>query len=252
MASHPPAKCCTVGVKHEGEPTGQDIKIDSIQAYLATPDPSNAHEGRGILYSPDVIGVWQNARLMADQYAANGYLCLIVDLFNGDPLPLNFGDDPNFNIMSWIEQGSTGDNPHTPEFIDRIVSRAIEWLKVDKKITHLGAVGYCIGAKYVIRHFPEVQVGYIAHPAFVTKEELAGFKAPLSIAAAETDGLFTAELRHKSEDILAKNGQPYQISLYSHVAHGFSVRCDISKKVEKFAKDQAFLQAIAWFDSWLL
>jgi len=95
-------------------------------------------------------------------------------------------------------------------------------------------------------------VGYVAHPAFVEKDELARFKAPLSISAAEKDVLFTAELRHDSEGILAKNGQPYQIALYSHVAHGFSVRCDLSKKVEKFAKDQAFLQAIAWFNNWLL
>jgi len=34
--------------------------------------------------------------------------------------------------------------------------------------------------------------------------------------------------------------------------HGFAVRCDASKKVEKFAKEQAFLQAVNWFDEYLL
>ena len=136
-----------------GEPTGQDIKIGSHDAYLATPDPSNAHQDCGILYCPDVIGIWQNARLMADQYAANGYLCLIIDLFNGDPLPLNFGDDADFNIMTWIAQGSTGDNPHTPEAIDPIVAQAIQWLKVNKNVKKLGAVGYCIGAKVGLLSF---------------------------------------------------------------------------------------------------
>ncbi|KAL4916106.1 dienelactone hydrolase [Aspergillus aurantiobrunneus] len=250
MASLPPGKCCTIGVKHEGEPTGQDIKIGPYDAYLATPDPSNAHRDAAILYLPDVIGIWQNSKLMADQYAANGYLCLIIDLFNGDALPLNF--PAGFDLMSWLANGSTGDNPHTKEAVDPIVVQAIDWLRSEKGITKLGAVGYCFGAKYVARHFPAIQVGYFAHPSFVDEEELAGFQGPLSIAAAETDSIFPAELRHKSEAILAQGEHPYQITLYSQVAHGFSVRCDTSKKVERFAKDQAFLQAVAWFDNWLL
>lgn len=40
----------------------------------------------------------------------------------------------------------------------------------------------------------------------------------------------------------------YQINLFSGVEHGFAVRGDISKKHIKFAKEQAFFQAVAWFD----
>lgn len=58
-------------------------------------------------------------------------------------------------------------------------------------------------------------------------------------------------MRHKSEEILKGTGLPYQINLYSGVEHGFSVRADISQKHAKFAKEQAFFQAIAWFDEWL-
>lgn len=106
--------------------------------------------------------------------------------------------------------------------------------------------------QYVARHYPAIQVGFFAHPSFVDEDELAGFKGPLSIAAAETDEIFPAEKRHASEKILAKGGHPYQINLYSQVVHGFSVRCDLSKPVEKYAKEQAFLQAVTWFDTWLL
>lgn len=84
------------------------------------------------------------------------------------------------------------------------------------------------------------------------EDELAAITGPLSIAAAETDSIFPTEKRHKSEEILQKTGQPYQINLYSGVEHGFSVRCDLSKKVEKFAKEQAFFQAVQWFDEYLL
>jgi dienelactone hydrolase len=74
----------------------------------------------------------------------------------------------------------------------------------------------------------------------------------LSIAAAETDDIFPTDKRHKSEEILKTVGQPYQLNLFSGVSHGFSVRGDISKKIQKFAKEQAFLQAVSWFNEYLL
>ena len=107
--------------------------------------------------------------------------------------------------------------------------------------------------QYVVRHFRSgIDVGYLAHPSFVEEEELEGITGPLSIAAAETDSIFPADKRHKSEEILKKTGKPYQINLYSGVVHGFSVRGDSSNKVERFAREQAFLQAVQWFDNWLL
>jgi dienelactone hydrolase len=85
----------------------------------------------------------------------------------------------------------------------------------------------------------------------VEEDELAAITGPLSIAAAETDSIFPAEKRHKSEEILVKTGQPYQINLYSQTTHGFAVRCDLSVKAQKFAKEQAFQQAVQWFDEYL-
>ena len=97
-----------------------------------------------------------------------------------------------------------------------------------------------------------IDVGYVAHPSFVDEEELEAMKGPLSIAAAETDAIFPAEKRHKSEEIMAKGKMTYQITLYSGVEHGFSVRSDIKVKAQRFAKEQAFIQAVTWFDEYLL
>lgn len=87
--------------------------------------------------------------------------------------------------------------------------------------------------------------------SFVTQEELAAIKGPYSISAAETDQIFTVELRQKSEEILRKIKVPYQINLFSGVEHGYAVRCDVKNPLQKFAKEQAFLQAVAWFDQFL-
>lgn len=85
----------------------------------------------------------------------------------------------------------------------------------------------------------------------MTEDELANIAGPLSIAAAETDTIFTTPQRHKSEIILIETKQPYEMYLFSGVSHGFAVRGDMSNKVEKYAKEQAFLQAVTWFNEHL-
>jgi dienelactone hydrolase len=64
----------------------------------------------------------------------------------------------------------------------------------------------------------------------------------------ETDGQFPVEKRHESEAILKSTKVPYQINLYSGVSHGFALRADLSKRLVTYAKEQAFLQAVFWFD----
>lgn len=69
--------------------------------------------------------------------------------------------------------------------------------------------------------------------------------------AAEIDQIFTTKLRHESEDILIKTGQPWQINLFGGVSHGFAVRADLSNKHIKWCKEQAFCQAVVWFNQYL-
>lgn len=115
----------------------------NIDAYVATP-PEGKSNGAGILYLADVIGIWQNSKLMADNFAAQGFTTVIPDIFNGDPIPLNRPD--GFDMKAWRMKGSDGNNPHTPEAVDPIVLAGVKALK-DMGIEKIGAVGYCFGAK---------------------------------------------------------------------------------------------------------
>jgi dienelactone hydrolase len=130
-----------------GEPVGSMIKIaDEFNAYLATPAAGREKKhGIALLYIPDIMGVWQNAKLLADQYAAHGYLCLVPDIFLGDPVPINRPDD--FDVKKWIMQGSDGSSPHTPNVIDTVVKEAISYLTSQHGVVKLGAIGICLGAK---------------------------------------------------------------------------------------------------------
>jgi len=240
MASHPPKLCCTVGVKHQGEATGEFKNIGDIDTYFAYPPDKSTDNA--VLVLTDVLGHrFLNAQLIADQFAANGYFTVMPDLFQGDPIPLNRGG--GFDMNAWRAK-------HTPEHVDPVVDAVIKALKSEYGVKRIGTVGYCFGAKYVVRFLKNgvTDAGYVAHPSWVTSEELKAIEGPFSIAAAETDGQLPPEKRHESEVILQSIKVPYQINLYSGVSHGFAVRGDLSNKLVTYAKEQAFLQAVFWFD----
>ncbi|KEF54380.1 esterase/lipase [Exophiala aquamarina CBS 119918] len=253
MASNPPGACCYKGVKHEGEAKGEFIQIGDFETYVVYPEDKSTE--KAILLITDVIGHrFINAQLIADQFAANGYFVLSPDLFDKDPIPLNRGDD--FDIMQWL-QGAYHPKKvaHLPPTVDPIIDACLVELRTKYNAKKIGAVGYCFGGKYVVRHLrPEagkIDVGYTAHPSFVDADELKEIKGPLAISAAETDSIFPTEKRHESEVILKETGQPYQINLYSGVEHGFAVRADLNNPVTKYAKESAFIQALQWFEEHL-
>lgn len=53
MASNAPGQCCTVGVKHEGSPTGEMKKIGDIETYFAY--PKDKKTDNAILILTDVL-----------------------------------------------------------------------------------------------------------------------------------------------------------------------------------------------------
>ncbi|KAJ6143546.1 hypothetical protein N7471_002999 [Penicillium samsonianum] len=75
MASNPPAACCAVGVKHQGETKGQIQQISNVEVYI--PHPERATK-RAIVLLTDVFGHrFVNTQLIVDQLAANGFLVAI-------------------------------------------------------------------------------------------------------------------------------------------------------------------------------
>ncbi|PLB45330.1 alpha/beta-hydrolase [Aspergillus steynii IBT 23096] len=244
MTSNAPSRCCTVGFLHEGEARGEIRDIGHISAYFAY--PPNLSTQNAILILTDVIGHRLiNAQLIADQFAAQGYFAVMPDLFAGDSVPIN--RPAGFNIMDWVQN-------HLPPQTEPIIETVLDEMRGKLGCRRVGGVGYCFGGKYVCRYLKpgRLDVGFIAHPTMVEPDELRGIEGPLSIAAAVRDFVFTPAKRHESEEILDGLEVPYQINTFSHVEHGFAVRCDISQCRQKYAKEQAFSQAVSWFNKYLV
>ncbi|EOA85008.1 uncharacterized protein SETTUDRAFT_91631 [Exserohilum turcica Et28A] len=236
MASNPMGRCCIVGVQHEGTPRGQIKQIDN-----------NGNTHHAIVIMTDVFGMdFPNVQLIADQFAANGYLTVIPDVFNGTQV--QFPAPTTFNLEKYI--ATTMPQPDT---VDPIYARVINHLRGELGVKRLGGVGYCFGGKYVCRWLKQgaLDAGFMAHPSFVHADEVKGIQGPLSIAAAEIDDIFTLDERRQTEDLLTQHTVPYQIFLYSGVEHGFATKGDLANGKARFAKEQAFFQAVCWLDGYV-
>ncbi|KFY81836.1 hypothetical protein V500_11041 [Pseudogymnoascus sp. VKM F-4518 (FW-2643)] len=245
MISLPPAACCTKGTKHEGITTGTIEKIGDIDAYFAR--PTNNSSEKAIIIFGDIFGIYQNSKLVADSFAARGFLTVVPDLLDGDSLSTDDFDNKKIDLPAWLPK-------HLPDAVDPIVEKVIKHLRETLKVKKIAGVGYCYGARYVVRNLKGeglLDSGYLAHPSFVTTEEFSAITKPVSIAASEIDNIFTRENRYEAEKILVDLNVPYQINVYGSVDHGFALRADMSVKKNLYAMEDAFKQAVAWFENWL-
>ncbi|VVT57461.1 uncharacterized protein SAPINGB_P005707 [Magnusiomyces paraingens] len=240
MASNPPANCCAQGFKHTGVASGKIVDYEGIKYYV-TGDESLASSKLHLILT-DVIGYsFINIQLIADEYAKTGYFVVIPDLFSDDSAPLN--PPATFNLFNdWFPK-------HTPEITQPIVDKVVELIRSKWNPEYLVATGFCFGAKYAVRLLGagKVQTVAIFHPSFVSIDEVKAIKGPLYIGASEVDTIFPANLRRDTEDVLKEIGAKYRLTLNHGVAHGFSVRGDVSDPWIKYAKERVFADAVDWF-----
>lgn len=153
---------------------------------------------------------------------------------------------PGFNTTAFLAK-------HTPVETDPIIAKTIDHLRT-LGIKKIGLTGYCFGGRYAFRFVAPNKGGdaaFTAHPSLLENGEINAIKAPAAIAAAETDSMMSPARRAEIEALLQKTGQAYQVSLYSGTNHGFGVRANVSVPAQKFGKEEAFLQAVRWFDNFL-
>ena len=67
----------------------------------------------------------------------------------------------------------------------------------------------------------------------------------------ENDSLMPPERRSQVEALLKQSGVEYSVALYAGTSHGFGVRANVTDPRQKFGKEEAFFQAVRWFDAWL-
>ncbi|KAL2278245.1 hypothetical protein FJTKL_14521 [Diaporthe vaccinii] len=196
-----------------------------------------------VLYLTDAFGLpLLENKLLADSFARAGFTTIMPDIFSGSPAP----HDIYFDSDEFLAN-------HTTEVTDPIVDTTLRYVRDQLLFDRIAVTGYCFGGRYAFRSLAEGRGGNIAfaaHPSFLQDDEVSAISGPASIAAAEIDTLFEPARRFEVESLLNQTAYPYQVALYSGTFHGFGTRANISIPEQRFAKEEAFFQAVRWFKAW--
>jgi len=236
------------GVTHEGTPTGKWEQIGGVDSYVATP-AGDYPQNKAILFLSDAFGAQHlNTQLLADDFAANGLKTIVLEYFDGDPVPLEFlNAGTTFNIADWILN-------HTQEKTRPIVDKVVEALK-KAGVTELAATGYCFGGRYTFDLAFEniIKVAVVSHPSFLKIPEdlekyAATSKAPLLINSCTVDITFPLEASAKADEIFGdgKFAPGYKREYFEGCKHGFAVRGDLNDPKVKAGKEGSFKASVEW------
>ncbi|KIY65818.1 alpha/beta-hydrolase [Cylindrobasidium torrendii FP15055 ss-10] len=238
-------KDCVAGVTHEGTPTGKIEIIGGIESYVATPK-GDYPKDKVLLYLSDIFGIpLVNNKLLADDFARNGFKVVLPDILNGDSVPIEVMEAGNFDIGAWFSN-------HSREVTRAPIDKVITALKADG-VKEFGALGYCFGARYGfdLALDQQLKVLAISHPSLLQfptdfEKYVSSTSTPLLINSCETDSFFPAELHEKVDEIFGKYTPGYKREYFPGCKHGFAVRGDVSIPAVKAGKEGAFKASVDW------
>ncbi|KIK52828.1 hypothetical protein GYMLUDRAFT_265248 [Collybiopsis luxurians FD-317 M1] len=242
---------CVKGVTHEGEPKGKWEEINGVNCYITTPT-NDYPKDKAIIFLTDLFGPQLiNSRLLADDFAANGFKTIVPDIFNGDAAPadaLNPGS--TWDLMAWFGK-------HGPEVTRPPIDKVLESLKKDG-VTSFGVLGYCFGGRYAFDlAFDGVPKAVaVAHPSLLQipsdlEKYVSTAKAPLLINSCTVDSQFPLEAATQADKIFANFAPGYKREYFEGCTHGFAVRGDISDPKVKAGKEGAFKATVEWLIKYL-
>ncbi|KAL8636762.1 MAG: hypothetical protein Q9228_005878 [Teloschistes exilis] len=189
-----------------------------------------------------------------------------------EKVKMGFADTAkSFMIDMWLAR-------QTPEKVLPLLHKVIEGAKdefADAVANGDGiyAVGYCFGGKYVlllgselpdtvakgqalkdeekgvVKSGPQIRAGAIAHGTMITKEDIEGLKAPVTMACTENDQLFPDDVRKEGQKYLVDKEIPHEIQVFPGVPHGFAVIGEYDDATIKDAQKAAFEQMLSWLKS---
>jgi len=247
-------KDCISGVTHEGIPEGTLTKIGGVDVYVATPTIDYPKD-KVVLFLTDAFGLpLVNNKLLADDFARNGFKTIILDYFTGDPVPVEAlsGGAPSFDFATWIGK-------HGAEQTRPLVDKVIAALK-EEGVTTFGATGYCFGGRYTfdLAFDNIIKVAVVSHPSLLkTPDDLEKYasiaKAPLLINSCTIDEQFPLTAQAKADEILGdgKFTPGYKREYWDGCTHGFAVRGDLSDPKVKAGKEGSFKATVEWFIKYL-
>lgn len=261
------SSCCLSGSIHDGTPKGRVEKVGDLNTYIA--EPESKSKSQVIIFLVDIFGYeFQNTRLLADNYAKQGFYVYIPDILEGDPLPISFlstvepplKDQEQAGLIDKAKNGvivgatlGTWLPKHTEAKTLPLVNKFIDDVRAQSGVGKVGTIGFCYGGRYaIITAQGKADAAYACHPSLVAiPGDFESVVKPLSIAVGTKDSLLDDKSNDQIKEILDNLSVPTEVVKYEDQIHGFALRSDWSSDKDKKAMDDAEKQGVAWFKKYL-
>ena len=190
----------------------------TFPGYLAAPA---SLRGPGLLVLPDIYNMTPYIKTVADDFAAEGYLALVPDLF--------WRIRPGIGL-AWGDPGRAEGRAYSAQLdIDRLVGdldAAASFLRAHAGSTgRVGCMGYCLGGRLACllaaRTGIDAAVGYYAVDLDQHLAEIAATTRPLLLHFGALDGRVPLDLVDRVR-AAARDRPNIAIHVYDGAGHGFS------------------------------
>jgi len=237
--------------------------------YVSTPSTLKDPEA-AIVIAPDVFGIKLiNNKLVADKFAeATGCLVVLVEYFHGngmDPYIIEVLSRKNAELSWWGWFGkytsmftfiaftglpwflTHGHGKTVPHLVN-----VLKYLRSEKKIKRIAAVGYCYGGGVLSitgsgEHADLADSYCIVHPGGWKMDHVSNFKKPFMWIFTERDNSCTEPQRLEVEKIMKSKEVKTKTKYYAGVDHGFAIRGDPKDKIMVEARADCFHECVTWF-----
>lgn len=236
-------QCCTPGPDTEYCCVGKEEQFGPFLSYVTSHHTPIA----AVILVNDIFGFdVPLLRKLADKIAGGGYLVVVPDVLNSDPFVPAEGSNSFATLGDWIPK-------HRP--LDSVdgVGQIVETLH-KKGFPSVGAVGFCWGAKVLVQIAKgnNLKAVVLAHPSFVTIEDIQEVKTPIAILGAEIDQTTPPALAEKFADTLrAKPEVESFVHVYPGCAHGWTCRYNPDSPKEVANAEEAHNKMLEWFGKFL-
>jgi carboxymethylenebutenolidase len=214
----------------------QEIRIKirggTMKTFIAHPDSGPFPV---VLVYMDALGIREDLYAVARRIAAAGYYAVLPDLFcrSGDGICFDaskFGDPASGEMDRMVAQIQTLND----EMIMSDTGAILEHVGSDSAAASdgKGCMGFCMGARYVIRSmgaFPdEFVAGSALHPSFIVTDapdsphlDAKNFRGAIYVGWGEVDQISPVAMVPPLREELERNDVPFEIDVYPGADHGF-------------------------------
>ncbi|WIA14660.1 hypothetical protein OEZ85_003162 [Tetradesmus obliquus] len=231
---------CVIGSLDEGTPKGKESTIAGVPCYISEPPTGSS---AAIILGTDVFGYkLPNARLIADAFADNGFLCVVPDYFKGEPMDmqmlLTYESLPGLSLLGkarsylwlawkWMGMGAWLKRHPADCAIDVVTAAAAE-LRDKHGARKVGLQGYCYGGLVgvlMVNRPQTLDAVCSAHPGAMIRipKELEAAAVPLLFICPGKDAWFPEKTRAAAEKMLEEKSPGLaRFVIYPGTQHGFA------------------------------